>query len=114
MTPVELNFSGTWHPRHVASGVPCACEPEERRMDPSRRMTNDDTLALMGSLTHIDLASFAHSMRHTNGMAKTMRYVYHELRGNVCCSSTAGRGLWYIYQAENHRWSFDKDGQGFL
>lgn len=65
----------------------------ERCHDHTDRMTaGNTTLHLMGSLTHMDLA----------------RYIYHRVQNTVSCSSTAGRGLWYQYNAADHRWYFDR------
>lgn len=65
----------------------------ERREDHSHRQSaGNQTLDLMGSLTHMDLA----------------RYIYHRVQNTVSCSSTAGRGLWYHYSSSDHRWYFDR------
>lgn len=57
-----------------------------------------DTLKTMGSMTHMDIA----------------RWAFHALRGRVCCSSTVGRGMWYLYAPDKHRWVFDRDGPNVL
>lgn len=53
-----------------------------------------DLLSVMGSLTHMDIATF----------------VVHEVRGNIVCTNTSGRGTWYVYKSHEHRWVFDADG----
>lgn len=62
------------------------------------RGPSEATLRTMGSMTHMDIA----------------RWAFHALRGRVCCSSTVGRGLWYLYSPEKHRWVFDRDGPNVL
>ena len=99
---------------------------EERRTDHTRRMANNDTLSLMGSLTHIDLARVWTNLKKKTGLTKDAIRLPRTAsrgdgvgpppcgRGTVCCTSTAGRGLWYIYQENNHRWFFDRDGPNVL
>lgn len=73
----------------------------ERRLDHVGRQsgaptdaTCPDLLSVMGSLTHMDIATF----------------VVHEVRGSIVCTNTAGRGTWYVYKSNEHRWVFDADG----
>jgi hypothetical protein len=54
----------------------------EREADHRDRQSNNPISAAMGSLTHMDLAKF----------------VWHQLNETVQCTSTAGRGLWYVYK----------------
>lgn len=70
----------------------------ELEEDNQKRQHEDPTVACMGSLTHFDLA----------------RYVKQFLQNRVVCSSTAGRGMWYRYSEDDHRWYFDKDGPGVV
>ena len=54
----------------------------EREADHRDRHCTNPISAAMGSLTHMDLAKF----------------VWHQLNETVQCTSTAGRGLWYVYK----------------
>lgn len=54
----------------------------EREADHRDRQSSNPISASMGSLTHMDLAKF----------------VWHQLSETVQCTSTAGRGLWYVYK----------------
>lgn len=67
---------------------------EEALETHARREHPDDTVRLLGSLTHMDLA----------------QYVWHHLQSTVVCASAAGRGLWYVYDPSQHRWYFDRPG----
>lgn len=98
------------------SMVEADCSPEDwtaflnelRSQDHSRRRRQqtmppsagnwETTLRTMGTMTHMDIA----------------RWAFHALRGRVCCTSTAGRGLWYLYVPDKHRWVFDRDGPNVL
>ena len=70
----------------------------EREADHRDRHSTNPISASMGSLTHMDLAKF----------------VWHQLNETMQCTSTAGRGMWYVYRQRDHRWVFDKDGPTVL
>ena len=84
----------------------------EREADHRDRHSTNPISASMGSLTHMDLAKF----------------VWHQLNETMQCTSTAGRGMWYVYKQRDrcfihsyernsdrdHRWVFDKDGPTVL
>jgi hypothetical protein len=59
----------------------------EREADHRDRHCTNPISAAMGSLTHMDLAKF----------------VWHQLNETVQCTSTAGRGLWYVYKQRIRR-----------
>ena len=54
----------------------------EREADHRDRHSTNPISASMGSLTHMDLAKF----------------VWHQLNETMQCTSTAGRGMWYVYK----------------
>lgn len=68
-----------------------------KRLHQVRKHSNA-TVGVMGSLTHLDLA----------------RYILQRVQNKVVCSSTTGRGLWYRFDPDSHRWFFDRDGPGVL
>lgn len=49
-------------------------------------------------MTHMDIAQF----------------LYEDIQGTVVCTSQTGRGMWYFYDFQEHRWVFDREGTRVL
>ena len=86
---------------------------EQRMADHRQRGAPENLLfSVIGSATH-HAAPFSQTVAKT-ALRDLAEYIKHELRSEAVCTSMAGHGVWYSYNRQTHRWTFDPDGNAVL